>query len=269
MNYYNEWDKATAAWLRELIKAGLIPRGEVDDRSISEVTPGDLKGFTQCHFFAGIAGWSRALYLAGVPATVPLWTGSPPCQPFSQAGNQKGKYDERHLAPTFIKLIKQCKPTMLFGEQVAKAIETGWLDDLQTELAGAGYAVGAAVLSASGVGAPHKRERLYFGAVNGMADPYRDQHRWALPRSTGAEAFATLGVGQNLPESGEPGGAGSNVLGFWECADKRLCRDGKYREVEPGTSPLADGIPARVERLRGYGNAIVPQVGAMFIQSIL
>lgn len=122
MNYYNEWDKGAAAWLRELIKAGLIPNGYVDDRSITDVTPSDLEGFTQCHFFAGIGGWSYALQLAGIPASTRLWTGSPPCQPFSVAGKQLGQLDERHLAPTFMRLVAQCKPPLLFGEQVAAAI---------------------------------------------------------------------------------------------------------------------------------------------------
>ena len=85
MNYYNEWDKGAAAWLRELINNKLIPYGYVDERSITEVTPSDLEGFTQCHFFAGIGGWPLALQLAGVPESTRLWTGSPPCQPFSVA----------------------------------------------------------------------------------------------------------------------------------------------------------------------------------------
>ena len=88
VNYYNEWDKGAAAWLRELINNKLIPYGYVDERSITEVTPSDLEGFTQCHFFAGIGGWPLALQLAGVPASTRLWTGSPPCQPFSTAGKQ-------------------------------------------------------------------------------------------------------------------------------------------------------------------------------------
>ncbi len=62
--YYNEFDKKTAAWLRELIKAGLIAQGHVDERPIQEVRPSDLAGFCQCHFFAGIGVWSYALRLA-------------------------------------------------------------------------------------------------------------------------------------------------------------------------------------------------------------
>lgn len=65
--YYNEFDPFAAKWLRNLIDAGLIAPGIVDDRSITDVTPADLEGFKQCHFFAGIGGWSLALRLAGVP----------------------------------------------------------------------------------------------------------------------------------------------------------------------------------------------------------
>lgn len=164
MNYYNEFDPFAAAWLRELIKEGLIPQGEVDERSIIEVEGSDLKDFTQCHFFAGIGGWSYALQLAGWESTRPVWTGSPPCQPFSVAGNQRGQDDERHLWPHFFDLISQCKPAIVFGEQVAAAIRTEWFDDLQADMEAEGYATAMAVLPACSVGSPHKRERLFFVA---------------------------------------------------------------------------------------------------------
>lgn len=86
MNYYNENDPKAAAWLRELVKRELIPAGKVDERSITEVKSEDLEGYIQCHFFAGIGGWSLALQLAGWPSDREVWTGSCPCQPFSQAG---------------------------------------------------------------------------------------------------------------------------------------------------------------------------------------
>ena len=164
MNYYNEWDSFAADWLRELIKDGLIPYGEVDNRSIADVRPEDLKEFTQCHFFAGIGGWSRALQLAGWSSDRPVWTGSPPCQSFSTAGKGKGKDDERHLWPVFFTLIRECQPPTVFGEQVAAAIRHGWLDDLQNDFEAEGYAAGAVVLPAGSIGAPHKRERLFFVA---------------------------------------------------------------------------------------------------------
>ena len=85
-SYYNEIDPKAAAWLRELIAAGLIAPGDVDERSIADVRPDDLAGYGQHHFFAGIGGWSYALRLAGWPDDRPVWTGSCPCQPFSAAG---------------------------------------------------------------------------------------------------------------------------------------------------------------------------------------
>jgi hypothetical protein len=115
VNYYNEIDDKAAAWLRELVSQKLIPAGDVDTRSITEVKAHELKGYTQCHFFAGIAGWPLALQLAGWPADRPVWTGSCPCQPFSSAGKGLAQKDERHLWPVFFDLIRQCRPVRLRG----------------------------------------------------------------------------------------------------------------------------------------------------------
>ena len=175
MNYYNEWDSFAAQWLKQLIKDGLIPDGEVDSRSIADVRPEDLKGFTQCHFFAGIGGWSRALQLAGWSSDRPVWTGSPPCQSFSTAGKGKGKDDERHLWPVFFNLIRECQPPTVFGEQVAAAIRHEWLDDLQNDFEAEGYASAAVVLPSGSIGAYHKRDRLFFTAKR-VADSDNKRH---------------------------------------------------------------------------------------------
>lgn len=132
--YYNEIDPHAAQWLRKLIADGHIAPGDVDERSIVEVRPDDLRGYEQCHFFAGIGGWSLALRLAGWPDHRPVWSGSCPCQPFSSAGNKKGKADERHLFPVWFRLIKAVQPAIIFGEQVASAIGHGWLDDVAEDL---------------------------------------------------------------------------------------------------------------------------------------
>lgn len=311
VNYYNEFDKGAAAWLRELINAKLIPFGYVDERSITEVTASDVQGFTQCHFFAGIGGWSLALQLAGVPASTRLWTGSPPCQPFSTAGKQLGQFDERHLAPVFLNLVSKCKPPVLFGEQVAAAIGKSWMCDLQTHLEGEDYAVGFAVLPAYSVGAPHKRDRLFFGAHNlAYTDNTRPQGREGMSERSDQQSAGAGSVesgmgdsdGSELPsrklqqirnktrpeqfaQSMLPDTTDSNHS-FWSGADWLGCRDGKFRPVESGTFPLANGIPARVGRLRdedlqshpqknrvvrlrGYGNAIVPQVAAEFVKAFM
>lgn len=162
--YYNEFDPKAAAWLRQLIKNGVIADGEVDERSIIEVQANDIRGFTQHHFFAGIGGWSYSLRLAGWADDRPVCTASLPCQPFSVAGAQKGVDDERHLLPHFIELVKQCNFQTIFGEQVPGAIKHGWLDDLCTEMEREKYAVGSIVLTAAGTGAPHIRQRLYWVA---------------------------------------------------------------------------------------------------------
>ncbi len=219
--YYNEIDPFAAEWLRRLIARGLIAPGDVDQRSIVDVRPSDLRGYAQCHFFAGIGGWSHALRLAGWPDDRPVWTGSCPCQPFSTAGQQRGSNDERHLWPSFFGLIPECRPAAVFGEQVAGAAGLAWLDHVCADLEGAGYAAAAADLCAAGVGAPHIRQRLYWvayddaagrrgqrasrlhgdraprhdvagcGADGGMADPERraaERHGLELAAQAGAAA---------------------------------------------------------------------------------
>jgi len=162
-NYYSEWDQGAAAWLRELMADGLIAPGAIDTRSITDVQPEDLRGFTQHHFFCGIAGWPLALDLAGWGRERPVWTGSPPCQGFSVAGRGQGFDDPRHLWPAFFRLIRECRPDALFGEQVTAAIGHGWLDLVHDDLESIGYACGATSLPAGAL-APHKRDRLWFYA---------------------------------------------------------------------------------------------------------
>ena len=162
--YYNEIDPFAAQWLRNLIDAGHIAPGDVDERSIVDVRPADLAGYTQCHFFAGIGVWSYALRRAGWPDERPVWTGSCPCQPFSAAGKGAGFDDERHLWPHFHYLISKLRPPVVFGEQVASKDGLAWLDLVQADLEGTGYACGAVDTCAAGFGAPHIRQRLYWVA---------------------------------------------------------------------------------------------------------
>ena len=162
--YYNEIDPYAAQWLRNLIKSGHIADGVVDTRSISDVRPEELFEFTQCHFFAGIGVWSHALRRAGWDDDRPVWTGSCPCQPFSNAGKGKGVADERHLWPHWFHLIEQCRPSTVFGEQVASKDGLGWIDLVQADMEGADYSIGAFDLCSAGFGAPHIRQRLWFVA---------------------------------------------------------------------------------------------------------
>lgn len=162
--YYNEIDPKAAAWLRELIKAGAIAPGDVDERDIRDVRPSELDGFAQCHFFAGIGVWSYALRLSGWPDPESVWTGSCPCQPFSAAGKGGGFDDERHLWPAWFHLIEECRPPVVFGEQVASPDGLEWLDLVQTDMEATGHAFAPFDLCAAGFGAPHIRQRLFWVA---------------------------------------------------------------------------------------------------------
>lgn len=339
MIYYNEIDPKASAWLRELISAGLIPAGHVDTRSIADVQPSDLDGFAQCHFFAGIGGWAYALRLAGWPDDEPVWTGSCPCQPFSAAGKQRGTSDERHLWPELARLVAKCRPSTVFGEQVASKLGRQWLAGVRVDLEGMGYAVGAADLCAAGCGAPHIRQRLYWVADSnevGLRTRRDDAGEQELPKpfnlrnSNGGLEHATgdgrserraepsggsVVGGCGVGGMGDANGAGSQSRrqtattdrhrgpaqsdgdagglaysnsgrdradcsradfgavpptdggNYWSRFDIIPCRDGKARRFEPGSFPLAHGVSGRVGLLRGYGNAIVPQVAAEFIRA--
>ncbi|EMN9023462.1 DNA cytosine methyltransferase [Klebsiella quasipneumoniae] len=272
--YYNEIDPFAAQWLRNLIAAGHIAPGEVDERSIEDVTPDDLRGFTQCHFFAGIGVWSHSLRLAGWPDDRPAWTGSCPCQPFSAAGKGDGFADERHLWPHFFHLISERRPQHVFGEQVAAGNANSWFDLVQADLEGLGYAFGLVPFTSAGIGAPHIRERAYWVA-NASSGRY-DRRTEAAGQEARAGAGIAIGVGigglgnANVTRlegfGGNDGDAGREratgpaaapgvhlraleVNGFWRDADWLFCRDGKWRPVEPGTFPLVDGAAARMGRV--------------------
>jgi DNA (cytosine-5)-methyltransferase 1 len=261
MTYYNEHDPKAAAWLRELIKAGEIPPGEVDERSIVDVRGDDLAAFAQCHFFAGIGGWAYALRLADWPDDRPVWTGSCPCQPFSAAGKGLGAADSRHLWPEFARLIGLSGPAIVFGEQVASADGREWLAGVRTDLEALGYAVGAADLCAAGVSAPHLRQRLFFVAHSNGRDTGTkwEQRSWQQrQQSKNGGHFETLGLpaSESLRRCRQP----------WESAVAIECEDGP-RRIAPGILALADGLPGRLGLLRGYGNAIVPLLAAEFIRA--
>lgn len=200
--YYNEIDPKAAAWLRELIKGGHIAVGDVDERSIVDIRPADLAGYTQCHFFAGIGVWSYALRKAGWSDDRPVWTGSCPCQPFSAAGKGDGFDDERHLWPHFHWLIDQCRPATVFGEQVASKDGLGWLDLVQADLEGSGYASGAIDTCSAGFGAPHIRQRLWWVGER-LADLHvngRDQGRECQP-ATGNDGLVGNSAVSGLADS--------------------------------------------------------------------
>lgn len=271
LTYYNEFDAHAAEWTRNLIEAGYISPGVVDERDIRDVEASDVVGYRRAHFFSGISGWDLALRLAGWPDDRPVWTGSCPCQPYSSAGKGLGDADARNLWPEFFRLIRECRPDTIFSEQVSSAIGHGWLDGISADLEGEGYAVGSIVLGAHCVGSPHIRQRLYW-----VADA-QGHDQWGA-RECGAGVRR-----QELPTGGygPVGWRTADPASPWSNFDLIACRDGKSRRVESGSFPLvarfsfrlADGRTregvSRAACLKGIGNAIVPQVAAEFIRAYL
>lgn len=241
MNYYNEWDKPTAAWLRELIRRGLIPAGDVDERSITEVQAHELTKYTQCHFFAGIGGWSIALRIAGWPINRRIWTASCPCQPISGSGEQLGERDARHLWPESFRLVRQSRPWCILGEQVSGGDGQEWADGVGLDFESEGYDFAAVDIPARAFGANHERYRLWwasYAAGQRQSEPRVD---WENPSDNPAVQFRE--------------------------ADRLV--DAVRRGDLPFLCGGHDGVSIGVARGagKGFGNAIVPQVGAAFIRA--
>ncbi|MEX3629083.1 MAG: DNA cytosine methyltransferase [Burkholderia sp.] len=304
--YYNEIEPYAAQWLRNLIAAGHIAPGDVDERDIRDVRPDDLKQYTQCHFFAGLGGWSRALRLAGWPDDKPVWTGSCPCQPFSVAGKGLGFADPRHLWPNWKWLIGQCSPAIVFGEQVAAA--TDWLSLVRSDLEAMGYAVGAVPIEAASAGADHFRDRCWFvadhdqqrtrsrriqrsGEQRGTGGDSQhsdciatdaDRSRQLQPKGFVGEQRRRPAHTRSSPLVDDPGigwgegwtehefrswGLTASVASIDGCQYIE-CPDGKWRRLPPPRVRwLGNGIPARVAKLRAIGNAIDPGPAAAFIRA--
>ena len=303
-SFYNEIEPYAAQWLRNLIKAGLIPDGEVSTQSIVDLRPSDLAGFQQVHLFAGIGGWGHALRLARWPDDRPIWTGSCPCQPFSVAGKGTGTDDPRHLWPHFHRLITAVRPPIVMGEQVAGKAGYGWFDGVRADLEGTGYAGRAVDIPALAVNAPHIRQRLYWVALD-MANAQQhghgretspahhdrqegdgpaDQHggrggssirshmadadqsgRGRRPRDGDGERDGQ--AGERHEDHGVAAGGGEDH--FWSDAVWLTGSDGKSRRSKSGLPLLAYGVSNRVGRLRAYGNAIVPPLAAEVVKALM
>jgi DNA (cytosine-5)-methyltransferase 1 len=249
--YYNENNVTAANVLRGLIKDGVIADGYVDDRSIKDVEPHDLSGFTQCHFFAGAGVWSVAARLAGWPDDQGIWSGSCPCQPFSKAGKGKGSADERHLWPDFFRLINACRPSRIVGEQVAGKAGYGWFDGVRSDLARENYTSRAVDIPALTVDSPIIRQRLYWVALAG-------------PKSRGDHG--QNGSNRVLQQSVEPTEQESP---YYEDAEWVTCHDGKARRAKPGIRMLVNGMAGRADMWRIAGNSINPLLAAEVIRAMM
>lgn len=244
--YYNEWEDYPATYLENLIRARLIAPGIVDRRSIEDVRASDLKGFTQCHFFAGIGGWSAGLRKSGWRDRWPVWTISCPCQPWSNGridGRERGEDDARDLWPVMYELVKACKPSSIFGEQVSGGIAKRWINRTRKDLKTANYHWIGEERRASDYGSPQIRERVYFSAD---VDSTRSER--LVPS-------ADISAGRSWRWRGE--------------ADLQLIAAAPFEPGDRWPKPMLrkgdDGLFGRMGRLRAYGNAVDPYIVAQFI----
>ena len=271
--YYNEFDPYAAAWLMNLINAGVIAPGVVDTRSIEDVTPNDLTGFTQCHFFAGIGVWSCALRAAGWPDNRPVWTASCPCQPFSAAGEGAGFADQRHLWPAFYHLVTECRPPKIYGEQVASSLTGAWFDLVHADMEAMGYAFGCIPSPSAGVGAPHIRDRAYWmadalrGGSKDAMQFYRDgesQDRFGQTSESGSYSSPSrvVGVGHaglerrlRMSERGDGFSVGAGGLARGLADVQSIGREGQYLPASGGLSTVGSSdssSPMRSGQTNGY-----------------
>ena len=182
-------------------------------------------------------------------AGVTLLTGGFPCQPFSVAmrSHRKGKEDVRYLWPEMLRVIQEARPTWIIGENVV-GIANLALDQVCIDLEGEGYEVEPIIIPACSVGANHKRDRI-----------------WIVANSSSVKVEE-----RKLETSGDrPQSLGHNR----ECCGKDGVFRGESKERDafrddPRVLRMANGIPNRVDRIKGVGNSIVPQVASEIIRCI-
>ena len=245
MNFYNEIDRFCADWLQNLIDLQELSEGVVYNKDIVFCNYTDLDKFVHCHFFAGIGGWPLALKLMGWPNDLEVWTGSCPCQPFSMSSQHRRKTadETRHLWPDFLQLIEKHRPPTIFGEQVAGRDGIHWFKNLRSDLESIGYSVVAANLPSACVGAYHIRQRLFWAA-------YAYSER--------LEGFIKKRKGIRVSTGTSPTKCNYESLRIWF-------------QDKPDVESICEsyGVPNQVGIIRAFGNAIVPQTAALFINLTL
>ena len=221
-------------------------------------------------------------------APIDIITGGYPCQPFSVAGSQRGEKDTRHLWPDMFRIVKECKPTWVIGENVSGHIKLG-LDTVLQDLESEGYSVRAFSISASSIGANHQRERVWIIAHSNMENTRQHGRRiestWNTesigPRTSeeterSSDTNKINGSSERASLVGESSDANSQGL-QGRRSEQQLRKDETKRptswdswwESEPSVGRVANGIPHRVDRLKGLGNSLVPAIPFIIGQSIL
>lgn len=230
--------------------------------------------------------------------TVDIICGGFPCQPFSVAGKQKGKDDNRYLWPEMLRIVSEAKPTWLIGENVPGIINLA-LDSVCADLEDEGYEVQTLVIPACAVNAPHKRSRVWIIAHTDSKNESNvpiNVAQWMVSdaqyfgRDTAAqqrchgETVFSIEKGKNgsgesegvytstsMADANSQGLQRRDVTGSYKKTysgiesrgqSKRNSPENRSKQwdVEPSMGRVANGVSRRVDRLRGLGNAVVPQI---------
>jgi DNA (cytosine-5)-methyltransferase 1 len=237
--------------------------------------------------------------------TIDILTGGFPCQPFSLAGKRKGQDDERYLWGEMLRAIQEIKPRFVIAENVfgITNIDGGLVfQQVCLDLENEGYEVQPFIIPASAKNAPHRRDRCWFIAyangndgrstnresgcqeskangegeqsvhsrtwTNGNEGNVADSQRnglehWNEARNLQTESIKTQKKGGNFTNDFEANGSQSN----WEMFPTKspICSG------NDGLSNRLDGITFpkwRAESIKGYGNAIVPQIAYQLFEII-
>lgn len=207
-----------------------------------------------------------------------LVSGGFPCQPFSNAGQRKGKDDDRHLWPEYFRIIQQARPRWVVGENVAGIIKME-LDNVLSDLEREGYTLQTLIIPACAVDARHRRDRIWIVANSNEPRTESDN---GTDTKTEREVWReeTSNVFEGCPESVVSDAQGVGLQGFRSSGKQEsethggqavsLCNSGDRTKwsVEPGLGRVANGIPNRSHRLKALGNAIVPQVAYELLRMI-
>ncbi len=210
----------------------------------------------------------RDLSADDLPENPELICGGYPCQPFSVAGKQRGKEDNRHLWPEYYRLIREIRPRWLIGENVAGHINMG-LDDVLSDLEREGYTWEAFVIPACAINAPHRRDRIWIvGNANGSGfQKKRSEQQAAGFIKSGYVADTQSQRVQRLRTSRQQEPQTHDEKELSLCPGER--RFTTHWDAEPAVGRVANGIPARVDRIKALGNAIVPQIPEIIGRAIL
>jgi DNA (cytosine-5)-methyltransferase 1 len=199
--------------------------------------------------------------------TVDLISGGFPCQPFSVAGKQKGKRDDRYLWPEMLRVIREIKPTWVLGENVPGILRIAGrtvCEDLECE----GYAVTVFNFEAAAVGARHRRERVFFVA-HVMDNTISRRWETGIENQTRKNSFQRIfktASGDVADTESRKSGEQESRNSWWavesdvgRVANGIPCWLDGYWRVEPNIPRVATGVKNRVDRLKCLGNAVVPQ----------